>query len=212
MSIPLARPIAMESPPRSGSEPGAAEVSGRELERALLAELRAGRPGAAERLVEATYARLWAVGHRITGDPEDAADLVQETYRKAWTALGEFRGEASFSTWLFRIAWTTHLKRLRRPRLVVPLEPEREAAERAPDPTPEANAATRERDARLRRAVAQLPDPLRETVVAHYWAELPVRELALADGVTPMAIRKRLAKALRLLAAQLQGSNQETIR
>jgi len=197
MTIPLARPIAMhgESPPPPGeSDP----------ELALLAELRAGRPRAAERLAEATYAKLYACCHRITGDADEAADLVQETYRKAWQGLAEFRGDSRFSTWLFRIAWTTHLKRVRRPRLVVPLEPEREAIEPAGDPSPESAAAESERHRRLRRAVAALPEELRYAVVAHYWAEVPVRELAQADGITPMAIRKRLAKAFRLLAAALE--------
>jgi RNA polymerase sigma-70 factor (ECF subfamily) len=200
MTIPWARPIAMErrSPPPPG-EP--------DPERALVAELRAGRPHAAERLAEATYARLYACCHRIAGDADEAADLVQETYRKAWQSLAGFRGEARFSTWLFRIAWTTHLKRARRPKLVVPLEPEQAAAERDPDPTPEAAASAGERDARLRLAVAGLPEKLREAVVAHYWAEVPVRELAAEAGVTPMAVRKRLAKALRRLAAELQETN-----
>ena len=41
-------------------------------------------------------------------------------------------------------------------------------------------------------------------MVAHYWAELPVREIANSEGITPMAIRKRLARAFRLLAAALE--------
>jgi DNA-directed RNA polymerase specialized sigma24 family protein len=52
--------------------------------------------------------------------------------------------------------------------------------------------------------VADLPPDLRYPVVAHYWAELPVSEIAVSEGITPMAVRKRLARAFRLLAASLE--------
>jgi len=203
MTISLAPTLAMHGDP----EPRAGGPASADEEPRLLAELRAGRPHAAERLAEATYARLFAACHRMTGRSDDAADLVQETYRKAWQSLGEFRGEARFSTWLFRIAWTTHAKRLRRPRLLVPLEPEREATAPAPEPSPEADATERESAARLRRAVASLPDDLRFPVVARYWADLPVREIAAAESITPMAVRKRLARAFRQLASALEETS-----
>jgi RNA polymerase sigma-70 factor (ECF subfamily) len=196
-TMPAARPLAMHD----GFLPSTETL---DVEARLLAELRAGRPRAAEQLAEATYAKLYAGCYRMTGSAEEAADLVQETYRKAWRALPEFRGDARFSTWLFRIAWTTHAKALRRPRLAVPLEPERAASEPDRDPSPEANAALGERAARLRRAVATLPQDLRYPVVAHDWAELPVREIADSEGITPMGVRKRLARAFRLLAAALE--------
>jgi RNA polymerase sigma-70 factor (ECF subfamily) len=212
MTIPLARPLAMRRDSETGADADEPATDPATEERCLYADLRAGRPQAAERLAEATYARLYAACHRLTGRADDAADLVQETYRKAWQALPEFRGDARFSTWLFRIAWTTHAKQLRRPRLVVPLEPEREAVEPAREPSPEAAASANERADRLRAALATLPEPLRFAVVARYWAELPVREIAAADGVTPMAVRKRLAKAFRLLAASIDAAREERTR
>jgi RNA polymerase sigma-70 factor (ECF subfamily) len=196
MTIPYVRPLAMGG----DFQP----ATGLDDEARLLAELRAGRPQAAERLAEATYPGLYAACYRMTGRADETADLVQETYRKAWRALPEFRGDARFSTWLFRIAWTTHVKTLRRPRLMTPLEPDRDGSEPDREPSPETNAARNERASRLRRAVATLPPDLRYPIVAFYWAELPIREIAISEGITPIGIRKRLARAFRLLATALE--------
>jgi RNA polymerase sigma-70 factor (ECF subfamily) len=175
-----------------------------EDEAGLVARARGGSRPAAERLAAGSYPKLFAACCRMTGDPDAAADLVQETYRKAWQALGDFRGASRFSTWLFRIAFTTHLKQLRRPRRIVPLEPVQEALAPDPNPSPEHDAAARERSAQLRRAVTLLPEELRFAVVAHYWAEVPVREIALEAGITPVGVRKRLARAFRQIAATLE--------
>jgi RNA polymerase sigma-70 factor (ECF subfamily) len=170
----------------------------------LLAALAAGDRGAAERLVERTYHGVFALLRRLSGDPDLAADLTQETYRKAWDALPGFDGRSRFSTWLFRIAYTTFLNHLRRPRRLVPLEEKHEAA--VPDPAPAADEMVgrgMEGD-RLRRAVLALPEDLRYTVTAIFWGDLPVKEIARQEGITTVGIRKRLKKALRLLALALE--------
>jgi RNA polymerase sigma-70 factor (ECF subfamily) len=170
----------------------------------LLAALAAGDRGAAERLVERTYKGVFSLLRRLSGDPDLAADLTQETYRKAWDALPGFDGRSRFSTWLFRIAYTTFLNHLRRPRRLVPLEEKHEAA--VPDPAPAADEMVgrgMERD-RLRRAVLALPEELRYTVTAIFWGDLPVKEIARQEGITTVGIRKRLKKALRLLALALE--------
>ncbi|HEY3571267.1 MAG TPA: sigma-70 family RNA polymerase sigma factor [Thermoanaerobaculia bacterium] len=170
----------------------------------LLAALAAGDRQAAERLVERTYRGVYGLLRRLCGDPDLAADLTQDTYRKAWDALPGFDRRSQFSTWLFRIAYTTFLNHLRRPRRLVPLEEKHEAA--VPDPAPGADEVVG-RDAegdRLRRAVLALPDDLRYTVTAVFWGELPVKEIARQEGITTVAIRKRLKKAFRLLALALE--------
>jgi RNA polymerase sigma-70 factor (ECF subfamily) len=170
----------------------------------LLAALAAGDRQAAERLVERTYRGVYSLLRRLCGDPDLAADLTQDTYRKAWDALPGFDRRSQFSTWLFRIAYTTFLNHLRRPRRLVPLEERHEAA--VPDPAPAADEVVDravEGD-RLRRAVLALPEDLRYTVTAVFWGELPVKEIARQEGITTVAIRKRLKKAFRLLALALE--------
>jgi len=170
----------------------------------LLAAMAAGDRSAAEQLVERTYRGVFALQRRLCGDPDLAADLTQETYRKAWDALPGFDGRSQFSTWLFRIAYTTFLNHLRRPRRLVPLEEKHEAA--VPDPAPSADE-TVERSAegdRLRRAVLSLPEELRLTVTALFWGDQPVKEVARQEGVTAVAIRKRLKRALRMLSLALE--------
>lgn len=170
----------------------------------LLAAVAAGDRQAAEQLVEQTYRGVYNLLRRLCGDPDLAGDLTQETYRKAWDALPGFDGRARFGTWLFRIAYTTFLNHLRRPRRFVPLEERHETV--VPDPAPAADEELGRTAAgdRLRRAVLALPEDLRLTVTALYWGDLPVKELARQEGITPVAVRKRLKRAIQALARALE--------
>jgi RNA polymerase sigma-70 factor (ECF subfamily) len=169
----------------------------------LLAALAAGDREAAERLVEQTYRGVFALLRRLCGDQDLASDLTQETYRKAWDALSGFDGRARFSTWLCRIAYNTFLNHLRRPRRMVPLEDTIEATVADPAPAADETVGQTVAGDRLRKAVLALPEDLRFTVTALFWGDLPVKEVARQEGVTTVAIRKRLKKALRLLERTL---------
>ncbi|MDQ1348760.1 MAG: hypothetical protein QG573_2136 [Acidobacteriota bacterium] len=174
-------------------------------ERRLLEELKLGSREAAERLVEATYARVYGSLCKLCGDPDQAADLTQETYRKAWQSLAGFRESSQVSTWLYRIAYNTFLNSRRRPFRIVPLEPAVEATAVANDPPPDETAARHESRERLRRAVLALPEELRSVVTAHYWGDVPVAEIAKQEGMTPPGVRKRLARAFAAIQAALEG-------
>ena len=172
-------------------------------ERRLLARIREGDRIAAEEIVERTYSAVYASLYRLCSDGDLAADLTQETYRKAWEALGSFDGRSQLFTWLYRIAYTTFLNHIRRPRLMTSLDaPE---TPEMPDRTPGADEllSDAEEAGRLRSAVLQLPEDLRFTVTAHFWGGLAVKEIAKIEDVTTVAIRKRLHKAFGLLESAL---------
>ncbi len=192
-------PVAdLESPSEAASPKAASDA-------ALLRALARGDRAAGETLVDRTYRRVWSAHMKFTGGDADlAADLTQETYRRAWAAIASFDGRAAFATWLYRIAYTTFLNHVRRPRRVVPLDPELEAHASDPAPDGEHRTLRTERDLRLRQAVLALPDALRDTVAARYWGDLPVREIAASEGISEVAVRKRLRKAYGLLEAALE--------
>jgi RNA polymerase sigma-70 factor, ECF subfamily len=172
-------------------------------ERRLLAAIRGGDRTAAEELVERTYSAVYASLYRLCGDGDLAADLTQETYRKAWEALEGFDGRSQFFTWLYRIAYTTFLNHIRRPRRITSID-EADAPE-VPDDRPSADQllSDQQEGERLRAAVMQLPEDLRFTVTAHFWGGLPVKEIARIENITTVAIRKRLHKAFSILEIAL---------
>jgi RNA polymerase sigma-70 factor, ECF subfamily len=168
----------------------------------LLADLRRGDRLAAENLVELTYPLIYRSLHRMCGDADAASDLTQDTYARAWRALDQFDGRSRFSTWLYRIAYTTFLNHVRRPQRFVQLDdatvPAEPVAPLAEDPLLALDAV------RLRRAVLALPEELRFAVTAHFWGEVPVREIARREGLSSVAIRKRLRRAVARLRAELE--------
>ena len=172
-------------------------------ERRLLAAIRAGDREAAEELVERTYSAVFASVYRLCGDSDLAADLTQETYQKAWSALKGFDGRSQLFTWLYRIAYTTFLNHVRRPRRMTSLDEPDSMDVRDERPGAEQMLADAEEAERLRRAVMKLPEDLRFTVTAHFWGGLPVKEIASIEEITTVAIRKRLHKAFTMIEAML---------
>jgi RNA polymerase sigma factor (sigma-70 family) len=172
-------------------------------ERTLLTAIRAGDREAAEELVERTYSAVFASVYRLCGDSDLAADLTQETYQKAWGALKNFDGRSQLFTWLYRIAYTTFLNHVRRPRRITSLDEPDAIDVRDERPGAEQLLADAEEAERLRGAVMKLPEDLRFTVTAHFWGGLPVREIASIEEITTVAIRKRLHKAFTMIEAML---------
>ena len=170
-------------------------------EHRLLAAIRGGDRTAAEELVERTYSAVYASLFRLCGDGDLAADLTQETYRKAWEALSGFDGRSQFFTWLYRIAYTTFLNHIRRPRRITSFADTPEVTDESP--AADQLLSDREEGERLRAAVMTLPEDLRFTVTAHFWGGLPVKEIARLENITTVAIRKRLHKAFSMLESAL---------
>src|SRR5882672_12829479 len=69
----------------------------------LISAAQAGDRSAFDELVRQTYVDTYTLAVRLTSDEEDARDVVQDAYLRAWKGIGRFRGDAAFSTWMYRI-------------------------------------------------------------------------------------------------------------
>ena len=169
---------------------------------------RAGRGDRAgfARLIVRHQGRLAAVAARIVGDPATAADVVQETFLRAWVRAPswvsvEQGGKARYTTWLARIAVNLAIDRRRRPGLA-----RLDSAAEPVDPAPDAEAAllTREQDAVLADAVANLPDRQRAAIALTYDQGLSNADGALALGIGVGAFELLLVRARRSLRGRMK--------
>ena len=83
----------------------------------LIGAAQSGDREAFDELVRRTFVDTFTLARRLTGNEEDARDVVQDAYLRAWRGIGKFRGEAQFSTWMYRItanAAATHMRKRRR--------------------------------------------------------------------------------------------------
>lgn len=167
--------------------------------------LRAGDPAAFETLVVRYQHRVFGIALRMLENRAEAEEIAQETFLRAHRALAEFRGEAKLSTWLYAIASRLCLNRLaageRRLRREDP-----EALEGRPgagaDPADELER--RERDAALRRAIAELGEERRIVLVLRDIEGLSYAEIAQALGLELGTVRSRLHRARLDLKAKLE--------
>ena len=132
-----------------------------DLDRARWSPPAAGDRDAFDELVRATYADTYTLAYRLTGDEEDARDVVQEAYLRAYRGLKRFRGDAQFSTWLYRITANcaaTHLGRRRRHRHEE-LDRRRAARRHGPGRRPRGSADARADPRRLTRRLREPAAP-----------------------------------------------------
>lgn len=153
-------------------------------------------------LMEKYQGRVTAAISRIVGPRPEVEDLVQETFWQAYRSLGRFRGEASFSTWLLRIAANKAIDFRRRRRdehyylldddAPLALIPSREGE-------PESLLLAKEQAECLYRYLDRLPPLYRQALRRHYLDGFTYREVAGEAGVPVKTIESRLYRARKLL-------------
>jgi RNA polymerase sigma-70 factor (ECF subfamily) len=182
---------------------------------ALVARAASGDDSAFEELVVRYEHRVFRLACRLTNQ-SDAPDVVQEVFLQVHRHLSTFRGDARFSTWIYRIATNTGLmhRRARSRRPAEPLDeflPRFDADERHAQ-TPDALRIMSRLDELMDRhvlakkvqgALERLPDLYREAFVLRDLEELSTADVAQVLGVEPATVRQRVHRARLLMRGYL---------
>lgn len=182
-------------------------------ERALIRRSAGGDAAAFRILVDRHRDRAYGLALRIVRSESDAEEVAQDAFVRAWRAIGEFRGDAAFSTWLYRIVWRRAVDRaaVLKTRLdrEVALEPETEI----PDVAPAANAAHAERrpdPERFERMIASLSEAQRAVVTLFYSEDRSVTEVAQALEMPEGTVKTHLSRARAALRRRLLEASGKT--
>lgn len=174
----------------------------------LVGRARAGDRVAFEALATAAFPALVRLCGSLEGDRERALDLAQEALCRALAAIAEFRGEASFATWVRKIARNLFLKdraraARRRERGAEPEALDAHASKVEEDPA--ARAARVERAGRVRAALETLPDEQRTALILCDRDGASYKEIAGVMGCPLGTVMWRIHAARKRLRAALAG-------
>jgi RNA polymerase sigma-70 factor (ECF subfamily) len=180
--------------PEAPSNPASGASEPDELA-AQVARAQAGDEAAFAGLVERHRDRAYGLALRILRSGPDAEDVAQEAFVRAWQALPRFRGEASFSTWLYRIVARQSFDRLAQLKRRRERETDLTAAmERAAGGgAGEVDAAWRAR--RVERMMAALPPAQRAAVTLFYYEDRSVEQVAETLGMPENTVKTHLSRA-----------------
>lgn len=171
----------------------------------LIEACKRGEARAFEELVRLTHKDVYSLSLRLLGNPDDAAESTQETYIKLLRTIRTFRGEAKFSTWLYRVTSSVAISALRkraRRQYDVPLENiEWQAIAGPPDPS--VLAEGRELGKRLDAALLTLPAGYRAVVVLKDVYGFSLAEIGKQLGISEGAAKVRLFRARQRLKDKL---------
>lgn len=175
-------------------------------DRGLVEGLRRGEPSAVEALVDQYAGWIYRVAARVLGDRRDAEEVTQDVLMTVVGKIGTFKGEAAFSSWLYRIAANAAYERARGRRrsaevsleAVLPVfdaegrhvQPGVDWSRELEDPA----VAGEMRDV-LERAIGELPEDYRVVLVLRDVEGLTNEEVARALGLTVAAVKSRLHRA-----------------
>src|SRR5919199_2106278 len=155
---------------------------------------------------------IYALAYRVIGREEDARDVCQEAFLRAFRALKGFKGQAKFSSWLYRITLNLCRDWIRRERRQpVAQAPEgvdliELAAESTPSESIEELVARREIGRAVARAMAALPDEQRTAIILKEYHGLTFQEIADLLDCPLSTVKTRLYQGLSVLRRQLQQS------
>ncbi len=178
-----------------------------EDEQRLLARCREGDTRAFQTLIERYQDRAYGLALRVLHSESDAEEVAQDSFVRAWKALADFRGDAAFGTWLYRIVWRRALDRA----AVLRARQVREAPlESAVDEGVDAGVGSGGRTdaASWKRLTESLTPPQQAVITLFYDQDLSVKDVAHALDMPEGTVKTHLSRARTALRALYRQSHE----
>jgi RNA polymerase sigma-70 factor (ECF subfamily) len=157
---------------------------------------------------------IYALAYRVIGREEEARDVCQEAFLRAFRALPGFKGQAKFSSWLYRITlnlcrdWIRRQRRAPVSQLPEDTDVIEMAAARGPVESIEDLVARRELSAVVEEAMAHLPEEQRTAIILKEYHGMTFQEIADMQGCPMSTVKTRLYQGLSVLRRQLERNGQ----
>jgi RNA polymerase sigma-70 factor (ECF subfamily) len=170
-------------------------------EELLVHQARHGDENSFRLLVERHGGAAYALALRIVRSPQDAEEVAQDAFLRAWRALPQFRGESSFSTWLYRIVARRALGQaaVARRRMENEVSLDDRTVDAMPDPRP--SRALDRTHLRLERLIADLPPMQRAVVTLFYLRDRSLRDVAEVLDLPAGTVKTHLHRSRAALRA-----------
>ena len=195
----------------------ASAIGARDVEAAIVADLKAGSEEAYAWLIGEFHQPIYSLVYRILTDPSDAADTTQEVFLKVFRGMKHFNGQSSLKTWIYRIAvheasnrrrwWFRHKAR---ETSIEPLESPAQGtgftmSEAMIDEreSPFDSAAHEEVRARVEEELRKVPEPYRSTVILRDLEEMSYEEIAEVLDISLGTVKSRLTRGREALRRRL---------
>jgi RNA polymerase sigma-70 factor (ECF subfamily) len=171
-------------------------------ERELVEACRRGDRDAFRALFEGYKNKVYSIALRFSGEPAVAMDIAQDTFLKLFSSIRDFRGDASFDTWIYRLVVNSCLDHKRRTRRLLPLAGEFVGRLRASGDSL-SDILRSEISGSVRTAVDRLSPDLRIVVVLRYTEGLSYDQIGEVLGCAPGTVASRLNRAHKALERRL---------
>lgn len=176
-------------------------LSDREISAEIIEACRLGDRDAFRALYDAYKDRVYSISlYFFHGDPAAASDVSQQVFLKLMTRIGQFRGDAGFSTWLYRLVVNACMDAARRSKPDVTL-----SEEFSKPGSPEEDYARAQMANSVRAAVSALPPRFRIAVLLRYFEDLSYEQMAEALGCSMGTVASRLSRGHKILAERLRN-------
>lgn len=174
-------------------------------ERHIIQRILQGETALYEYFIHTYSQQVFALTVRIVSNQEDAEELTQDTFLKAFQHLSAFKGNCSFSTWIYSIAYNTAISSLRKKRLdTFVMDPATLAGISDAQVDEALNEESEEQIARLNRAMERLAPEERTLISLFYYEEKPLNEVALILGLTESNAKVKLYRVRKKIYALIR--------